>query len=74
MNRSSATDQQWPGSWQGKRNRVRCLKCQDVIEAKHQHDFKRCGCGFVMIDGGAMGHWRRLWTEGTAKDAFEEMP
>lgn len=65
---------QWPGSWDGKRNRVQCLKCDDVIEATHQHDFKSCKCGFVSIDGGAYGHWRRLWNEGDPKAAYREMP
>ena len=72
--RSSATEQDWPGSWQGKRNRIRCLKCDDVIEATHQHDFKSCKCKFVSIDGGWGGHWRRLWAEGDRNAAFEEMP
>lgn len=64
----------WPGSWQGKRNRIQCRKCSDIIEATHQHDFKSCKCGFVSIDGGCQGHWRRLWKEGDPKEAFEEMP
>ena len=60
----------FPGSWEGQRNRIRCLKCSDVIEATHQHDFKSCKCGAVKIDGGAMGHWRRI---GDPKD-YEEVP
>ena len=64
----------YPGSWKGKRNRIQCLKCDDVIEATHQHDFKSCKCGFVSIDGGALGHWRRLWKEGDPKDAWKELP
>ena len=63
-----------PGSWEGRRNRIRCLKCKDVLEATHSHDFKSCKCGFVSIDGGHFGHWRRLWNEGDPKEAFEEMP
>lgn len=64
----------YPGSWEGTRNRIECLKCGDVIEAYHQHDFKSCKCGFVSIDGGALGHWRRLWNGGAREDAFKEMP
>lgn len=67
-------DLPFPGSWEGKRNRIRCLKCRDVIEARHQHDFKSCKCGFVSIDGGFEGHWRRLWQGGDHKEAFEELP
>lgn len=64
----------FPGSWEGKRNRVQCLKCEDVIEALHQRDFKSCKCGFVSIDGGALGHWRRIWKEGNPNEAWKEMP
>ena len=34
------------------RNAIRCLKCGDVIESKHRHDFKWCKCGRVAVDGG----------------------
>lgn len=68
------TEKNWPGSWNGKRNRIQCLKCLDVIEAEHQHDFKYCKCGFVYIDGGALGYWRRGWKEGSAEEAYKEMP
>ena len=33
-------------------NKVRCKKCNDIIESLHSHDFKRCGCGEIFIDGG----------------------
>ena len=33
-------------------NKVRCKKCNDVIESKHTHDFRRCRCGAIAIDGG----------------------
>ncbi|MFY3792157.1 DUF7695 domain-containing protein [Ureibacillus sp. MALMAid1270] len=33
-------------------NKVRCKKCNDIIESKHEHDFKRCSCGSIFIDGG----------------------
>jgi len=32
--------------------KVRCLKCGDVIESKHVHDFKVCSCENIFIDGG----------------------
>ena len=34
------------------RNRIRCVKCGDIIESKSVHDFKSCGCGAVFVDGG----------------------
>lgn len=64
------THQIWPGGWMGLRNRIQCLKCQDVIEAYHQHDFKWCKCGAIAIDGGFQGHWRRI---GNMED-WREMP
>jgi hypothetical protein len=35
-----------------KRNRARCRKCGDVIESKDRHDWKRCNCGAIFVDGG----------------------
>jgi hypothetical protein len=34
------------------RSRLRCLLCDDVIESKNTHDYRTCGCGNAMIDGG----------------------
>lgn len=34
------------------RNRIKCLKCGDIIESTHRHDFKVCSCGSVAVDGG----------------------
>lgn len=33
-------------------NRVRCKKCDDIIESVHSYDFERCKCGAIFIDGG----------------------
>jgi hypothetical protein len=33
-------------------NKIRCRRCGDVIESKFRHDFKRCRCGSVFVDGG----------------------
>lgn len=35
-----------------KRNIISCKHCSDIIESKNEHDFKRCKCGKVGIDGG----------------------
>lgn len=32
---------------------VMCAQCLDVIQSEHRHDFKRCGCGAIAIDGGS---------------------
>ena len=34
------------------KNAIKCLKCNDVVESKHKHGFKWCGCGTVFVDGG----------------------
>lgn len=34
------------------KNKAQCMKCGDVIESKHQHDFVRCKCGAIFTDGG----------------------
>ncbi|MGN0115087.1 MAG: hypothetical protein ACI396_07140 [Acutalibacteraceae bacterium] len=33
-------------------NKIRCKKCNDIIESKSVHDFKTCKCGAVSVDGG----------------------
>lgn len=33
-------------------NRAQCKKCGDIIESTHRHDFKRCSCGAIFVDGG----------------------
>lgn len=49
-------------------NRIRCLKCGDVIESKNRHDFKWCSCHACAVDGGA-AYLRRV---GNAED-WEEL-
>lgn len=34
------------------RNWSKCAKCGDVVESKHRHDFVRCKCGAIAVDGG----------------------
>jgi len=29
-----------------------CALCEDVIQSKFRHDFVRCKCGAVFVDGG----------------------
>lgn len=33
-------------------NKVRCKKCDDIIESKHAHDLQYCKCRSIYIDGG----------------------
>ena len=35
------------------KNAIECLVCNTVLESKHQHDFKICGCSNnAFVDGG----------------------
>ena len=34
------------------RNRARCKKCDTTIESMSVHDFVRCKCGAIFVDGG----------------------
>lgn len=33
-------------------NKLKCLKCGDIIESKHRHDFNMCSCESIFVDGG----------------------
>lgn len=33
-------------------NKVRCKKCDDVIESKHRNDMVSCKCKAIAVDGG----------------------
>ena len=40
-------------------NKIKCLKCRDIIESTSVHDFRFCSCGACAVDGG-MEYLRRL--------------
>lgn len=42
-------------------NQVRCNKCGDEPFSTHRHDFVKCECGSVAVDGG-MQYLRRIHT------------
>ena len=44
------------------KNAAKCLKCGDVIESKHRHDYVTCSCGNVSVDGGT-DYLRRSFKE-----------
>jgi len=33
-------------------NKAQCRLCNDILESVHRHDFKRCSCGEISVDGG----------------------
>jgi tRNA(Ile2) C34 agmatinyltransferase TiaS len=58
------------------RNRARCELCGDEIESIGRHDFIRCNCGSLAVDGGRE-YLRRVgnlapgtWTE--LSETYEE--
>ena len=55
------------------KNQIKCKQCGDVIESTHVHDYKRCSCGAVAVDGGKE-YMRRAFPGGMShEDAYEEM-
>jgi hypothetical protein len=46
------------------RNAAKCLKCNDIIESKHVHDFVTCRCGAISVDGGH-DYLKRSFTPGS---------
>lgn len=38
------------------RNRAKCKLCDDIIESMYTHDFQRCKCGEIAVDGGKDYH------------------
>lgn len=33
-------------------NKAQCRLCEDIIESKSGHDYQRCSCGEISVDGG----------------------
>jgi hypothetical protein len=55
-----------------KKNIIRCKHCEDVIESKSQHDFKRCICGKVAVDGGLV-YGKRSFPSYPAEEHFDDL-
>lgn len=53
------------------KNAIRCKHCNDVIESRHRHDFVKCSCGCVAVDGGNQ-YLRRIFKTSPEED-FEEL-
>lgn len=54
------------------RNAIRCKHCGDIIESKRSHEFRRCKCGDVYVDGG-LDYPRRGFPEHPAENHYEEL-
>ena len=50
------------------KNAVRCRKCGDRIVSTHVHDWVRCKCGAIYIDGG-----NEYWRAGGNPEDFEQL-
>jgi len=53
-----------------KRNRIKCLKCEDMIESTYRWDFVWCKCKSVAVDGG-LDYLRRVGKETDYEDMSE---
>ena len=49
-------------------NKVRCLNCNEIIETTSRHEFVRCMCGNIAVDGG-LDYLRRCGN----LDQYEEL-
>lgn len=54
----------------GKGKRVKCLVCNDIIQSTHVHDFVRCSCGAIFVDGGS-DYLRMGWPMGEPESYLE---
>ena len=52
-------------------NKIKCLKCGDIIESEDVHDFKWCSCGACAVDGGK-NYLRRLAENKTCWEELSE--
>lgn len=52
------------------RNAAQCLKCNDIVESVHRHDFRWCKCGAIAVDGGKE-YRRRVGDLDAYKDVSE---
>ena len=48
-------------------NKIKCKKCNDIIESTYVHDFKWCSCKSIAVDGG-LEYLRRI---GNLEDIIE---
>lgn len=52
-------------------NKIQCKHCGDMIESKSVHDYVKCSCGAVAVDGG-LEYIRRTFLT-SPQDDFEEL-
>ena len=52
------------------KNTIRCNNCGDVIESNYRHNYVKCSCGRVAVDGGRV-YLRRSFTK--SPDDYTEL-
>ena len=53
------------------KKKAQCLKCGDIIESTYTHDFRKCSCGALAVDGG-LDYIRRTFSDpGICKELSE---
>lgn len=63
------------------RRGIRCLQCGEAVYSKYTHDFRRCKCGAVAVDGGSsylriigdFTDWVVIDEKGLAVDPLESL-
>ncbi len=50
-------------------NKVKCLKCGDILESKYEHDLKCCECESITISGGTSYAYRSI----SDPETYEEL-
>ena len=53
-------------------NKIQCKYCNDIIESKHVHEYKKCSCGKVGVDGG-LGYLKREFPKFPPEDHYIEL-
>lgn len=51
-------------------NKAKCNKCGEIVESKHRHDFVRCSCKNLAVDGGK-DYLKRMYKEYGYEDLSE---
>ena len=49
--------------------KIKCLKCNDIIQSKYRHHFLWCDCGNIFVDGGS--EYTRIGGKGIEDNSYE---
>lgn len=54
------------------RNRARCKCCGDIIESRYTHEYVKCSCQAIAVDGGTE-YIRRCFKDDESVELLEEL-